>query len=567
VNAFKNNHQEENMNEKTNPSPNHGDTIDMLDGALGKVIGRRTFLKGALATAPFLLAGPTLLLPRKAAAAANFGPSTTTEPYLVPSVPGVELKSILTVGDSVGGYRMAGIPDGLGAFGIRGNEFSLLMNHELSGTSGIMRAHGSKGAFVSRWTIDPKTLKVLKGQDFSPSPNHVYTWDPATDAYLRGTTVWQRFCSGDLAAEGAFFAKGKGTQERIYLAGEETTTVVNNTVVDQGRAWARIATGPYTGETWQLARLGRMAYENAVASPYPQEKTVVVLLDDSAQSTAGVIGASVPSEVYVYIGNKEKNGHPIVQAGLVNGNLYGVKISVTDNPVTEESNDFGLGTVASGFVGKGRFSLHDLGDVSEITAVQIEQQSIAAGIARLQRVEDGAWDPRKEHANDFYFVTTASLTSNCRLWRLRFDEIENPEKGGTIEILLRGGEGHGMLDNVAIDRRGRILMDEDPGNTGRIAKIWLYGIDTGEFIQVAQHNPKYFDPTILNNSFFLTQDEESSGIIDAEDILGKGWFLLDVQAHKSHPDPELVEYGQLLAMYVDASIAAGDGDEDDENEA
>jgi hypothetical protein len=31
---------------------------------------------------------------------------------------------------------------------------------------------------------------------------------------------------------------------------------------------------------------------------------------------------------------------------------------------------------------------------------------------------------------------------------------------------------------------------------------------------------------------FLTQDEESSGIIDAEEILGRGWFLLDVQVPK-----------------------------------
>jgi hypothetical protein len=35
-----------------------------------------------------------------------------------------------------------------------------------------------------------------------------------------------------------------------------------------------------------------------------------------------------------------------------------------------------------------------------------------------------------------------------------------------------------------------------------------------------------------DNPAFLTQDEESSGIIDAEEILGPGWFLLDVQVPK-----------------------------------
>jgi hypothetical protein len=519
-----------------------------------RVLGRRDFLKGALATAPLLIASPTLLLPKKTQAApiGNIGPSTTTEPYLVPSVPGVKFISLLTVGDSIEGYRMVGIPDGLGAFASSNGNFTLLMNHELGGTSGIVRAHGSKGAFVSRWIIDRATLKVRRGQDFTQTPNDVYTFDPATDHYLQGTIAWQRFCSGDLAKEGAFYYNGLGTTERIYLNGEEITTVANSVVVDQGRAWARVATGGHAGETWHLPLMGRMAYENLVASPHPQEKTIVALLDDSSINTAPLITSSVPSEVYFYIGRKKKHGHPIVAAGLTNGNFYGVKVSVEGNPVTEESNDFGLGIAATGFVGKGRFSLHDMGDVSDLTAVQIEELSFAARVTRLQRVEDGAWDPARR--NDFYFVTTASLTANCRLWRLRFDDIERPEKGGTIEILLKGNEGQGMLDNVTIDHRGRILMDEDPGGDDRVAKIWLYDISSGGFIQVGEHNPKFFEPTILNNSAFLTNDEESSGIIDAEHILGEGWFLLDVQAHKTNPDPELVEFGQLLAMYVDPEI-------------
>lgn len=519
-----------------------------------RVLGRRAFLKGALATAPLLIAGPTLLLPKKTQAApiGNIGPSTITEPYLVPSVPGVKFISLLTVGDSIEGYRMVGIPDGLGAYASSNGNFTLLMNHELGGTSGIVRAHGSKGAFVSRWIIDRATLKVRRGQDFTQTPNDVYTFDPATDHYLQGTIAWQRFCSGDLAKEGAFYYNGLGTTERIYLNGEEITTVANSVVVDQGRAWARVATGGHAGETWHLPLMGRMAYENLVASPHPQEKTIVALLDDSSINTAPLITSSVPSEVYFYIGRKKKHGHPIVAAGLTNGNFYGVKVSVEGNPVTEESNDFGLGIAATGFVGKGRFSLHDMGDVSDLTAVQIEELSFAARVTRLQRVEDGAWDPARR--NDFYFVTTASLTANCRLWRLRFDDIERPEKGGTIEILLKGNEGQGMLDNVTIDHRGRILMDEDPGGDDRVAKIWLYDISSGGFIQVGEHNPKFFEPTILNNSAFLTNDEESSGIIDAEHILGEGWFLLDVQAHKTNPDPELVEFGQLLAMYVDPEI-------------
>jgi hypothetical protein len=64
---------------------------------------------------------------------------------------------------------------------------------------------------------------------------------------------------------------------------------------------------------------------------------------------------------------------------------------------------------------------------------------------------------------------------------------------------------------------------------------------------VASHDPTLFEP---GGASFITQDEESSGIIDASSVFGDGWFLFDVQNHMASSDPELVEGGQLLAMYV-----------------
>jgi hypothetical protein len=503
---------------------------------------RRSFLKGALAT-PVVLAGSALLAPPQAHAKTTaMGPSTTTEPYVAPSIAGAKTVSILTTGDSVNGYRMVGIPDGLGAFRSGHNEFTLLMNHELGGTSGVVRAHGSAGAFVSRWTINSETLKVLKGQDMVPSRSHVHTWEIATNKHVTGTTVWGRHCSADLPAESALYAHGRGTKERIYLNGEEVT---------EGRAWARIVTGPHAGEAWQLPRQGRIAFENSVACPHPQEKTIVVCTDDSSAATGPLPNNG--SEVYVYIGTKQRDGHPIEQAGLTNGSLFGVQISVNGVPVSGESDLFGLGNDTTGYLDTGRFTLVDLGDVSALNTLQLEQLSNDRGVTRVQRCEDGAWDPRKGHQHNFYFVTTASITTNCRLWRLRFDDIERPELGGTVKILLRGDEGHRMLDNVTIDQLGRIVMDEDPGGNNRVAKIWLYSIETRQFIQVAAHNPRLFDPDSKRPDF-VTNDEESSGIIDAAHILGEGWFLLDVQSHKLSSDPELVEGGQLLALWVHPDV-------------
>ena len=77
------------------------------------------------------------------------------------------------------------------------------------------------------------------------------------------------------------------------------------------------------------------------------------------------------------------------------------------------------------------------------------------------------------------------------------------------------------------------------------------GDDALYFVTTASISP-------LRNSRLITQDEESSGIIDAQHIFGAGWFLFVVQNHKPVDplvDAELVQGGQLLAMYVHPRIA------------
>lgn len=539
-------------------------------------IRRRTILKGAAVGAGALLlnraglagAGgvdPSTVLPPvgPGPASTSVGPSTAVQPYVLPSLPrGVDITAILTVGDRAdNGYRMVGIPDGLGALrntvagepddddqpGDRrsGQTFTLFLNHELVKSAGIVRAHGSTGAFVSKWTIDRQTLRVLAGEDLTRSPNQVNLWSPATGTYTQGTTAWDRLCSADLPARPALRHGNRGTSERIFFDGEEVTF---------GRAWARIATGPNAGQAYELPRLGKMAFENVLLSPHGKDKTIAALTDDGNLNTAPV-AANNPSEVFIYVGTKQTSGNDIERAGLTNGKLYGVRVYRGDTLVTEESNDYGLGDAGPGYVGSGRFELVELGtngDVSAMSGLQMEQDAINKNVFRLQRPEDGAWDPRGSGQNDFYFVTTASINplQNSRLWRLRFNDVDHPENGGRIDILLTNTAGR-MFDNITIDRLGRILLQEDTGNNPWVSKIWLYGIETGTLTEIAHHDPALFEP---GGPRFLTQDEESSGIIDAQDILGEGWFLFDVQVHKPDADPELVEGGQLLAMYVDPQI-------------
>jgi hypothetical protein len=408
---------------------------------------------------------------------------------------------------------MVGIPDGLGAFDNGDQTFTLLMNHELGNTVGIERAHGAKGSFISKWTIEKGDLVVKSVEDLI---QNVYVWNGAgyVPAIVAQKT-FSRFCSADLPALSAFYdaASGLGYNGRIFMNGEESGT--------EGRAFAHLM----DGNTYELPHLGKFAWENSVANPATGIKTVIAGTDDG---TGG--------QVYFYVGTKTNSANPVEAAGLTHGNLFGIKV----DGLSAETNS----TVLNGPVA---FTAYNFGDVSAMTGAQLEAAS-QGNTTSFQRPEDGAWDP--SNPNDFYFVTTASFTGTSRLWRAHFIDPANPAAGGRIEMLLNGSEGQKMMDNITITKDGRVLIQEDPGNQAHIAKIWQYDIATGALKLVAQHDPDRFAPGAAN---FLTQDEESSGIIDVSDILGTNWFLLVVQGHYNAGDPELVESGQLLSVRIPAS--------------
>ncbi|MBA3778380.1 MAG: DUF839 domain-containing protein [Chloroflexi bacterium] len=473
-----------------------------------------------------------------AAAAQVTGPSTTRAPYYLPSAAGVETTSILTVGESIGGYKLIGIPDGTGAYTNDDGTFSWLVNHEIPETfpgPGVARDHGAAGAFVSQWTIndDPNDLQVVEGDDLI---KRVATWNTATDSHnalARGVPIY-RLCSADLPELSAFYNRNSklGYNGRIYLNGEE--------VGDEGRAFGHLL----NGNSYELPALGKFSWENAVANPATRNRTVVIGLDDST-----------PGQVYVYVGKKSNKGNPVERAGLTDGNLYGVKVA----GVTDESRATGIGGTSK------PFSLHNFSNVSDWSGAQLQASSESAGVTQFLRPEDGAWDPN--NPNDFYFVTTDRFDPNkavndsadgrSRLWRLSFENAKDPAAGGTITMLLDGTEPHQMLDNLTIDDYGHILIQEDPGNQAYLAKIWQYTIASDGLKLIAEANADYFTNQAGDDGDFITTDEESSGIIDASHVLGAGWFLFDVQAHK-RLGGELVEDGQLLALYnPDTAAAAG----------
>ena len=487
------------------------------------------------------------------------GPSSSTSPYLVRSQPGVVTTSILTTGDSVNTkpdgtpYRMVGIPDGLGAYDNGDGTFTVLMNHELGNTAGIVRAHGARGAFVSTWTIRKSDLTVLHGEDLIQT---LHTWNGAAGDWQVSDTDaaparLNRLCSADLPAISAFYnpATGKGYDGRIFADGEEGGTT--------GRPFGHVVA---TGDSYELTPwLGNMSFENVVANPATGDATVVSLTDDG--------DASVGQQVYLYRGAKSTTGNPVQRAGLTGGALYGIK--VLGVPQSEfQKTDWSVGDQfgvelanVSQFAGVGGTSANGVVDT-------LEEDSQAKGVTNFQRPEDGAWDPN--NPSDFYFVTTSSFgplpaesrTGQSRLWRLRLADPSQPGQGGTLTLLVdgpvgtaddpaatgtqsAGAPGPQMFDNITVNTRGQVLLQEDVGGQAYLGGIWLYDTSGGSLVKVAHHDPARFTPGAPG---FLTKDEESSGIIYAP-FLGAGWYLADVQAHFAISG-ELVQGGQLLALQI-----------------
>lgn len=457
------------------------------------------------------------------------GPSSSASPYLVPVASGVSFTSILSAGDRVKGknknaYRMVGLPDGLGAYDNGDGTISVLMNHELSGAAGGVRAHGAKGAFVSLWKIRKRDLKVLGGEDLIQT---VMLWN-GTAYRAAANEAIKHLCSGDLPAKSAFFnrASGKGFNAgRFFMSGEE--------IGGTGRAFAHLAQGNQRGTSYELPRLGHAAWENLLASPFEQDKTIVAGMDDSSLNT---------SRVYFYVGNKQASGNPVERAGLANGVRYALAI---EGFATEDSIN-GSNPIPNGLIA--RFSL-----------------VVATGGSGLNRVEDGAWDTRNPRR--FYFVTTASFTGNSRLWRVTFDDITHPENGGEIKILIDGAaieNGPRMMDNLTVDTAGNIIIQEDIGNQTPLGKIWKYDTHS-KLTQLAEHDARRFVADAIadiDGTGSKQSDEESSGVIEVSDLF-KGvqgydtkhyrYFLLNVQAHYSSVngvalEAELLEGGQLLLM-------------------
>jgi len=452
---------------------------------------------------------------------------TTNSPsYMTPLLPSVTLRPLLTVGDSVPrtsnlaqSFRLIGVPDGLGLSVDADGRHALWVNHELKKNDVSQPVAGeplANGAFVSRLLFS-KEGEIVSG-------------DLAATTYFLNGQIWKGpaalFCSGFAAGSEAGFDRS------FYFAGEEAS---GDQTADGKGGLAFAFTG---GNAYALPQFGRYRKENVVAVPGSGLKTLVFGLEDGPKG--------LQSELYLYIGNKDlSSSDPLARNGLTGGKLYAFasttggrgdesKFRKTDPPI------------------RGKWVPIDRPE--DLTDVQLDAKAAESGAFRFDRIEDGTYDRNQNGV--FYFVTTGgSIAENRRgrLYRLTF----NPKDplGGTmlLEILLEGDVGDGIAspDNIDMNAAGEMIILED-FTTGsffeafkRNPSVWLYRPASSEMpVRIAEVQSKFW---------------ESSGVIDASSLFGRGSWILDVQAHTIgsaeaskrqglEGDAQLVEGGQILLM-------------------
>jgi autotransporter-associated beta strand protein len=505
------------------------------------------------------------------------GPSSSQTPYLSPTAPGWSATSLLTVGDSVGGYLMAGIPDGLGAYSNGNGTMTVLANHEIGNdfTTGVLkgavRAHGAAGGFVSKWVINISNpayapFTVVSGSDFVTSRHDQMMWNGTTWAAPTSPYAYLRPCSADLPKLSAFYDVNSNTGYNglIFLNGEETGA--------EGKAFAWIATGDEAGKVYELPHHGKYSWENALArSNYGANPSATNLLQTVVVGTDD----TTPGEVYVYIGAKTNTGNAVEKAGLANGNTYGIK-------VTSATGYTGAVALENATGLNGTFTLHQLFTNATITAktgAEFQAESTRLGVTQFARPEDAQWF---DHDSLIFATTGATLNSisvSAKIYQLDFNSDATGgilTTGGNIKVLVdsskllgKDGAKAASFDNLTIGEDNLLYIQEDPGNTGYVAKHWVVNPLAGTQAQIEASAIQIFESDrsrfTTGATQFQTIDEEHSGIIDitsivADGISGSKWFLVATQSHVAATGASaatLVEGGQFLALNYKAGTNSG----------
>jgi hypothetical protein len=360
------------------------------------------------------------------------GFKTAKPAYLVPMVPGASVDRILSAGDTIGGYQMSGIPDGLGAYKDGQHSLQLLMNHELGRS--FPAVPPGVDARISKLTIDRKTHGVRAAQ-------YLFT----------GQEFYERFCSATLQ-------KIKGTP--YYLTGEEA--------IPAGHDGSSIVMNAETGTWTATPHFGHFEHENVV--PVTGFKKFMLV------STEDNFRVGVPSYLFAYIANSWKSA---VSGNPAHGSLY----------VWRALNPAQTGfTMTKGSTVRGEFV--PISQAENANDTTLKAAATAKGAFRFSRLEDTALAFQK--SGRLYFADTGSkageATINGRIYRLDINP-SNPKKASVSLVLDSTVDDFANPDNLATSPQSLMIQeDRENPNRGQYSRILRYDFNDHSLTPVARVN-------------------------------------------------------------------------------
>jgi hypothetical protein len=110
-----------------------------------------------------------------------------------------------------------------------------------------------------------------------------------------------------------------------------------------------------------------------------------------------------------------------------------------------------------------------------------------------------------------------------------------------------------MYDNLTLNADGTLTLQEDVGGNAHNGKMWIFDPATKSLKLVARSDTARFGDIGLAATAPFNNDEETSGVIDITELLGRNdgklYSMFVMQAHYAIAG-ELVEGGQLMVAAV-----------------
>jgi hypothetical protein len=329
---------------------------------------------------------------------------------------------------------------------------------------------------------------------------------------VNGTERFTCFCSSTLRILGG---------HPWYFTGEECKS---------GHGGTSIAIDAATGRVTRTPQFGMMLHENVVPVPGLAKATFFLSEDGNAGR----------SQLYAYTASSFR--------GAIRGK-GALRVFVPTDPTDENPSpdDISGGTL------HGKLVRIPQGRNTDVDSLEAAAQR--KGAFDFVRIEDAEADPM--HPGTVYFSDTGAAhneTFRGRIYRLDINR-DHPARA-SLKVLVDADAGADMFnpDNLAVSNRALVIQEDRNYKHSGYDRVLVYDLADGSLRSVART-----DPTAGVIRREGIGDWESSGVINASSLFGKGWWLLDVEPHDTNdpqpgpsvrPNTGIGEGGQLLKVFL-----------------